>query len=118
MNNALWADVHVRASGHLAVLRDTQRIHSFVVVLTGIIGNNHPICHHNAWSFRVGWEKAQGVARIHDEGLVIPHFTEVFHHQTVLRPILENRTVATIGDEFMRELSNSRVQVIVNHQHN
>ena len=62
--------------------------------------------------------KGQGMARIHDECLVILHFTEVFHHQTVLRPILENGTVAAVGDEFMRKLSNGRVEVVVNHQHN
>ena len=74
MYNSLWPDIHIRTSGHLAVLRDAKCIEFFPVVWFGIIRNHHAVSHHNTRRIRMRWKQAHWVARIHDQGLFVRHF--------------------------------------------
>ena len=65
----------------------------------------------------MGGEEPQRVTRIHHKGLLIGHLTEVFHHEAVLRPVLKDSTVSAVGDQLVRVLSYTRIEVVLNHQH-
>ena len=117
VDNALRPDVHVGTSGHLAVLCHAERIHTFVVVLTRIIRDDHAVRHHHSRRRWTRGEKSQRVTRIHDQCLLVGHFTEVLHDQTVLAPILKHRAISTVRDQLVGELRNSGIEVVVNHQH-
>ena len=117
VDNALGADVHVGASRHLTVLCYAKSIHSLVILLARMVWNHHAVGHHHSGCIGMRRKQAQGVARIHDECLVISHLAKVLHDEAILRPILEHCSVSTVGDEFMWKLCNSRVKVVVNHQH-
>jgi len=43
------------------------------------------------------------------------HICQVLHGQKVLCPILEDRPISSIGDQFMRMLGNAGVQIILDH---
>ena len=58
------------------------------------------------------------MARVQDEGLLFAHFREVLHGEQVLRPILENGSVAAIGNQLFGMLGHLGVEVVLNHQHN
>ena len=57
------------------------------------------------------------MAAIHDKCLLVSHLAKILHDQPVLCPVLENGTVATIDDEFVRVLSHLRVKIVLYHQH-
>ena len=117
VHDALRADIHVRTRRHLAILGHTQGIVTFPVVGLAMVGNHHPVGHHHPRRVLVRGEKPQRMPRIHDQGLLVGHFRQIFHDQTVLRPVLENGTVPAIGNQFVRMLRHRRIQVILNHQH-
>ena len=57
-------------------------------------------------------EQSQGMARIQHQGLLVGHLREVLHGQTVLSPVLEGGSVASVDDELVGMLCHSHVQVI------
>jgi hypothetical protein len=65
----------------------------------------------------VAGEEAERVAAVHHQRLRVGHLAQVLHHQAVLRPVLEHRTVAAVGDQLVRVLRHGRVQVVLDHQH-
>ena len=117
MNDSLWTDVHVGASRHLTILTDTERVKSLAVLLTRVIRNHHPIGHHHSGGICVGRKQPEGMAGIHHESLVFRHLTEVSHRQSILCPVLENCTVASVGNQFVRKLGDGGVEIILNHHH-
>ena len=117
VDDALGADVHVGTSRHLTVLGYAKSIHSLVILLARMVWNHHAVGHHHPGCIGMRRKQAQRVTRIHDECLVICHFAKVLHDEAILRPILEHCSVSTVGDEFVRKLSNGGVKVVVNHQH-
>ena len=62
-------------------------------------------------------EESERMAGVHDEGLLLRHCGEIFHRQTVLGPVLEDGSVAAVGDELVRMLGHSRVQIVLDHCH-
>ena len=56
-------------------------------------------------------------AGVHREALFVGHGGEVTHRQPILGPILEDRAVAAVGDQLVGELSDGRVKVVHDHQH-
>ena len=52
------------------------------------------------------------------QGFVVPQLGEVLHGEAVLGPVLEDRAVAAVGNEFVRVLCHGRIQVVLDHQHN
>ena len=62
-------------------------------------------------------EQSEGMSGIHHQRLVVGHLAQVSHRQAVLRPVLEDGTVAAVDDEFVRVLCHFRVEVVLYHQH-
>ena len=62
-------------------------------------------------------EESEWMAGVHDEGLLLRHCGEIFHSQAVLGPVLEDGSVAAVGDELVRMLRHSRVQIVLDHCH-
>ena len=54
---------------------------------------------------------------VHDERLLFGHFAQVAHDEAVLGPVLEDGAIAAVRDELLRVLGDSRVQVVLDHQH-
>ncbi len=117
VDDALRTDVHIRASRHLSVLAHTHGVHALPVVGLRVVGNHHSIGHHYARSVPVRGEKSQRMSAVHHERLLVGHLGEIFHHQTVLCPVLEDGSVAAVDDQFVRMLRNARVEVVLNHEH-
>ena len=117
MHNTLRADIHVAAGRHLAVLAHAQRIEAFPIVRFGIVGNHHAVGDYHTRRILVAGEKAQRMAAVHHQRLLVGHGGEVLHHQPVLRPVLENGAVAPVDDELVRVLRHSLVQVVLDHGH-
>ena len=117
MHDALWTDIHIGTRRHLSILAYTEGIVAFPVVGLRIVGDDHAVGHHDARRTRMRGEQTEGMTGIHDESLLVGHLAEVLHHEAILCPVHENRTVAAIGDELVGVLSYTRVEVILDHQH-
>ena len=63
-------------------------------------------------------EQTHRVARIHSKGLLIGHRGKILHRQSVLRPVLEDGSIAAVDNQFVRVLRHARVEVVLNHRHN
>ena len=117
VHDALRTDVHVRSGSHLSVLAHTESVHALPVVGLRVVGYHHSVRHHHARSVRMRREESERMTRVHHERLLVGHLAEVFHCESVLRPVLEDGTVASVHDEFVRMLRHLRVQVVLNHEH-
>ena len=117
VHDALRADIHIAAGGHLAVLRHTEGVVALPVVGLAVVGNHHAVGDHHAGGVLVRGEESHGMAAIHGQGLLVGHLAEVFHHQAILCPVLEHGAVATVGDELVGMLCHGGVEVVLNHQH-
>ena len=51
------------------------------------------------------------------QSLLVRHLGQILHGQTVLGPVLESRSVASIDDQLVGMLGDGHVQVIGYHQH-
>ncbi len=117
VHDALRADIHIAAGGHLAVLRHAQGVVALPVVGLRVVRNHHAVGHHHARSVLVAGIESHGVAAVHHQRLLVGHLAEVFHHQAILGPVLEHGAVAAVGDKLVRMLRHSGVEVVLNHQH-
>ncbi len=118
VHDALRADVHVGAGRHLPVLAHAEGVHALPVVGLGVVGDDHAVGHDHSRCAPVGGEEAEGVSGVHHEGLLVGHLREVSHHQAVLRPVLEDGSVASVGYQLVRVLGHARVEVVLYHGHN
>ena len=117
MHDALRAYVHIGTGGHLSVLRHAQGIATLPVVGLRVVGNDHAVGYHDARCILMRGEESEGMAGIHDQCLLVGHLRKILHHQSVLCPILEDGTVAAIDYQLMGMLRHSRVEVVLNHEH-
>ena len=118
MDDALGADVHPAAGGHLAVVGNAER-GSAVEVLLVIEGTDHQaVGDDDARSHLVGVEEAQRMTGHDDEGLLIGQLLEVLLDQAVLHPVLADLTGLTVGDELIGIQSDIEVEVVVDHDLN
>ena len=117
VNDTLRADIHIRTRCHLTVLAYAECVVAFPIVWFRVIRNNHSVGNNYTWSILVWWEKTERMPRIHNKCLLVGHLTQVFHNQTVLCPVLENSTIATVCNQFVRVLSHSLVKVVLDHHH-
>ena len=72
--------------------------------ITGLVGVYHSIGDDAARSPAVGGEQTLGVARAHDESLVLLQQREVVHQQPELGPVGEHLPVASVRDQLVGEL--------------
>ena len=117
MDDALRSNVHIGAGCHLAVLGYTKGVEALPVVLRGVVRDHHSVGHDDSRGVLVAREESEWMAGVHDEGLLLRHCGEIFHRQTVLGPVLEDGSVAAVGDELVRMLGHSRVQIVLYHCH-
>ena len=118
MHNPLGADIHIRARCHLPVLANTHGIHTFPIVGFRIIRNHHAVSNDYTGGILMRGKQSERMPRIHYEGLLIGHLRKILHSQAVLRPVLEHRPVAAIGDKLIRVLRHCGIEVVLNHHHN
>ena len=116
MNDSLWSNVHERTCGHLPVLGDAQRIEAFPVLRFGVVGDHHPVGHHHARRVFRGGEKPHRMTGIEVKRLLLCHLGQVLHGKQVLGPVLKYRSIATVGNQFLRMLCYRWIQVILKHE--
>ena len=118
VDDALGADVHPAAGGHLTVVGNAERS-SAVEVLLVIEGTDHQaVGDDDARSHLVGVEQTQRMTGHDDEGLLIGQLLEVLLDQTVLHPVLADLAGLTVGDELIGIESDIEVEVVVDHDLN
>ena len=78
-----------------------QHYQIYTIILEGV---HHSIGDDAARSPAVGREQALGVARAHDESLVLLQQREVVHQQPELGPVGEHLSVASIRDQLVGKL--------------
>ncbi len=117
VDNALRAYIHIGTGCHLAILRHPHSVEPFPVVGPGVIGDDHAVGDDDARRVAVRGEKPEGMTRVHDEGLLVGHLAQVFHGEKILRPVLEHRPVAAVGDKLVGMLCHGAVEVVLNHHH-
>ena len=57
----------------------------------------------------MGGEESEWVTGVHHKRLLIGHFREQLHGKAILDPILEDRAITPVGDEFIGVLSDGWV---------
>ena len=57
------------------------------------------------------------MTRIHHKRLLVSHLAQILHHKTILCPVLEDGSVATVDDKFVRMLCHLGIEVVLNHKH-
>ena len=62
-------------------------------------------------------EQSQWMPRVHGQGLLFGHGGKVLHGQAVLRPVLEDGSVASVNDELVGVLGDAGIQVVLDHGH-
>ena len=117
MHNSLWTNIHIRACGHLSVLTHTECIVSLPIVLLRVIGNHHTVRHHHPWCILMRREQTKRMTRVHHQCLLVCHLAEILHHKSILRPVLEHGTVASVGNQFVWMLRYCLIQVVLYHHH-
>ena len=117
VHDALRADVHVRSGCHLPVLAHAESVQALPVVGLRVVGYHHSVRHHYARSVRMRREESERMTRVHHERLLVGHLAEIFHCESVLRPVLEDGAVASVDDKLVRMLSHFGVKVVLNHEH-
>ena len=117
MNDTLRTYIHEGARSHLPVLGDTEGVELLPMILGRIIWYHHTVGYHQTRCILMRGEESQRMARIQHKSLLVRHLGQILHGQTVLGPVLESRSVASIDDQLVGMLGDGHVQVIGYHQH-
>ena len=115
VDDALRADVHPAAGGHLAVVGDAQSggaVEGFLIVEHA---DHQAVGDDDARRGLVGFEQAQRVAGFDDEGLVVGEHLEVFFNQAVLHPVLADLSGLAVGGQLIGVEGDVEVEVVVDH---
>lgn len=115
MDNPLRANIAEATGSHLSIHGGPHSIILLILIFRRVIGDDQAIGDHDSRGLRGGGEKALRMATIQHQSLVVIHGGQVLHGQVVLGPILKDTTIASVGDQFLGELGNLRVQDIHDH---
>ena len=117
VHDALRAYIHERARSHLPVLGDAEGVELLPMVLGRVVGNHHSVSNDQTRCVLMRREQSERMSRIQYQSLLVRHLGQILHGQTVLGPVLESRSVASIDDQLVGMLGDGHVQVIGYHQH-
>ena len=113
VHDALRADVHPSAGGHLAVVGDPELLAELPVVLVVEATDHEPIGDDDAWGLRARREQAQRVSTHDDQGGVLGELLKVLLDESVLQPVVAHRPGLAIGDELVGIQRDVEVEVVV-----
>ncbi len=115
MDDALGADVHPAAGGHLAVVDAAQRGQP-VEVLRGVEHPDHEAVGDDG-ARRLGprRKEPQRVARAHHQGLLVVHDLQVALDEQVLHPVLADLARLAVGHQLVGVEGDVEVEVVVDH---
>ena len=115
VDDALGADVHPAAGGHLTVV-DAAQGGEAVEVLGGVEHPDHEtVGDDGSRRFGARGEEPHGVARTDHEGLGVVHDLEIALDEQVLHPVLTDLAGLTIGDELVRIERDIEIEVVLDH---
>ena len=114
MDDALRANIHPAAGGHLSIVRHPHLLTDLPVLLVVEMADHEGVGDDDTRGFWARREKPQRVTAHDDQGGVLGELGEVFLDEPVLQPIVADATGLTVGDEFVGIKGDVEVEVIVN----
>ena len=117
LEDALGPDVDPRPRGHLAVHGQSERVQPSKLGPVGPfrhqvrVGDQHPR------RPLVGAEDADRLARLHQQGLVVPEVAEAGHDGVERRPAAGRLAPTAVDDQLVGMLGDLRVDVVHQHPH-
>ena len=115
VHDALRADVHPAAGGHLSIVGYAQ-LHGGVPVFLVVIESHHQgVRDDDARGFGMGLEESQRMATLHDQGLVLCQFLQVHFEEAILHPVLADLARLAVGHQLVGIEGYVESQVVVYH---
>ena len=115
LQDALRADVDPRAGGHLPVHGEPQRVQPAELVPVGPVADQVGVGDEHARRHVVGLEHADGLAALHEQGLVVLEAAQGADDGVEAVPVAGRLAGAAVHDELIRVLRDLRIEVV--HQH-
>ena len=115
LQDALRPDVDPAAGGHLAVHGQAQRFEAPELVPVGPLGDHHGIGDEDARRLGMGFEHGHGLARLHDERLVVLELLQAGDDGPVGLPVPGGLSGAAVDDELGGLLGHLGVEIV--HEH-
>ena len=115
VDDALGADVHPAAGGHLAVVGHADGGGPVEVLLVVVHAHHQAVGDDAAGGQLVAVEQAQGVAGHDHQGLLVGHDLQVLLDKAVLHPVLADLAGLAVGDQLVGVEGDVEVQVVVDH---
>ena len=115
LDDALAADVDPAAGGHLAVHGQAFGVEFVEVLPRGPVRHQVGVGDQDPWRVAVGFEHADRLARLHQQGFVIVEVGQAFDDFVVALPVTRCPSNTAIHHQLGRVLGHLRVEVV--HQH-
>jgi hypothetical protein len=115
LQDPLRADVDPRAGRHLPVHRQSRGLEAAELVPRRPVRHDERVREQHARRVRVRAEAPDGLARLHEQRLVVPELLELADDHVEGRPRARRFAGAAVDDEVVRPLGHLGVEVV--HQH-
>ncbi len=115
MDNALGADIHPAAGGHLPIVGNAQCRRPIKSVQIVKQPHHQAVCDDNPRGGFVGSKQPYRVPRFHNQGLLVGKLFQIFFNQPVLHPILADLTGFPVGNQLVRIERHLKIQVVIDH---
>ena len=115
VHDALRADIHPAARGHLAVVRDAEGGGAVEILLIVKCADHKPVCDHDARRALRRMEQSQRMSGHDDQRLLVGQFLQILLDEPVLHPVLADLAGLAVGGQFVWIQRDVEVQVVVDH---
>ncbi len=117
LQDALGADVDPGAGGHLPVHGQAQSVEAAELVPRGPVGHEIGVGDQHSRRPRVRAEHANGLARLHQQRLVVAQPPQGGDDRGEALPVARRLADAAVDDQILRPLGDFRVEVVHQHAH-
>ncbi len=115
LQDALGADVDPRAGRHLPVHREAERLEAAELGPVGPVADEVRVRDEHARRVFRGAEAAYGLARLHEQRLVVREIAELANDHVERLPRARRFSGAAVDDEILRTLGDLGIEVVVEH---
>ena len=117
LDDALRADVNPRAGGHLAVHHQAELLQFVELLPVGPVAHQVGVTQQHARRVLVRLEDAYGLARLHQQSLVILQRLQRVDDGVVAVPVARGPARTAINHEVLRTLGDVGIEVVHQHAH-
>ena len=115
LQNALGADVDPRAGGHLAVHCQALGVIDVKVFLCGPGRHNVAVGDEHAGRVGMGFQNADGLARLHEHGFVGVERFQRFDDAVEFSPVARRASGAAVDDQLIGQQRHLGIEVVFQH---